>query len=288
MKAKRFLLIAAVALFALTSCEKNSPLEQKSLDIADDDAVVEAVYEDIYNSVDIAVGLFDLVMNEPGLKSSSTVLADSCPLVTIDFPDAERWPKVITIDYGAGCSGFYGATRAGKIIIEITGPRRVIGSKRTVTFENYFINGIGVEGTRTVENMGPNNNGNVVFKIVLENGKLVLPDGKELLRESVREREFIAGFATNNPWDDECLITGFVNGTNYEGLRYQNTIITALHWKRVCAFFVSGIVEIKVSGVEPFTLDYGDGECDAVATVSRGDQSREITLRFRHRKMIVR
>jgi hypothetical protein len=34
------------------------------------------------------------------------------------------------------------------------------------------------------------------------------------------------------------------------------------------------------SGQElPITMDYGDGECDAKAVVSRGDQSKEILLR---------
>jgi len=48
---------------------------------------------------------------------------------------------------------------------------------------------------------------------------------------------------------------------------------------------VSGTKRFEVEGIEPFDLDYGDGECDAYATITRGDESREITLRFRHPKL---
>ncbi|MCK7533994.1 MAG: hypothetical protein MZV63_24705 [Marinilabiliales bacterium] len=41
----------------------------------------------------------------------------------------------------------------------------------------------------------------------------------------------------------------------------------------------------EMEGIEPFDLDYGDGECDANATISRGDESKEITLRYRHPKL---
>jgi len=66
---------------------------------------------------------------------------------------------------------------------------------------------------------------------------------------------------------------------------YTNTISTALYWKRVCRFVVSGIVKIERAGMDPIELNYGTGECDALATVTRGGESKEITLRHRHRLM---
>ena len=86
-----------------------------------------------------------------------------------------------------------------------------------------------------------------------------------------------------NIWDDECLVTGTATGKTINGYTYTNTIMTALHWKRVCEFLVSGVIRFEREGVEAFELDYGDGECDAVATLKRGDQSKVITLRHRHR-----
>ncbi len=53
---------------------------------------------------------------------------------------------------------------------------------KTVTFENYYFNGIKVEGTKVIENMGYNNNLNLVFSVQLMNGKLTLPEGQTIER----------------------------------------------------------------------------------------------------------
>jgi hypothetical protein len=286
MKIKVFLMIAALAMFSLSSCKKNAVLEQSSVDIADDDAVSDAIYDDVFNTVDVADMILEgFQKGEPSKSESYVVLSDSCPLVIITHPSDAIWPKTITVDYGTGCTGFYENTRSGKIIIVVTGPRKQTGSIRTVTFDNYYINGIKVEGTHEAENKGYNSNQNMLVSVTLTGGKLTLPDGKTIERSFEHQREWIAGLTTKNPWDDECLITGTATGVNINGVAYTRTILTALHWERVCRFVVSGIIKVEREGAEPFEIDYGTGECDAIATVTRGDESKEITLKFRHRLM---
>ena len=280
MKTKIFLPIASLAILLLISCSKKDLLDQTSIDLADDDAVSEAIFEDIFNSIDNAE-----IILEDFLKGDTKSLSESgtCPIITIDRPPDTKWPKTVTIDYGTGCTGFYDNTRAGKIIIEVTGPRLSPGSVKTVTFDNYFFNGIKVEGVKKIENMGINNDQNMVFSVSLTGGKLTLPDDKTIERSFERQREWIAGRDTKNIWDDEFLITGTATGVNIKGLSYTNTIITALHSKRACRFIVSGVVKIEREGKETVELNYGDGKCDAIAVVTKGDESREITLRHRHR-----
>jgi hypothetical protein len=82
------------------------------------------------------------------------------------------------------------------------------------------------------------------------------------------------------------LITGSANGKNINGITYTNTIITALQWKRACSFIVSGVVKIERDGVPPVEMNYGTGECDAKAVVTRGGESKEILLKNRHRNMV--
>ena len=287
MKTKIFLMITALVLLAFTSCKKDmSLLEQSSIDLADDDAVSEAVFEDVFTNIDDATIALDDAMKNGDSKSTLLVIEDACPTVTVVHPATGIWPKVITIDYGTGCTGFYNNTRSGKIIINVTGPRREEGSKRTVTFDNYYFNDIKVEGTKLFENLGPNDGGNIVISVSISGGKLTLPDGKTLEREADHQREWVAGFMTPNKWDDECLVTGSASGKNADGISYLRTITSALHWKRVCAFIVSGVVTIEREGAEPLSLDYGTGECDNKAVVSRGGESKEIQLRHRHRNWI--
>jgi hypothetical protein len=283
MKIKFYLMIGALAILSFSSCNKDAAVDQSSLNIADDDAVSDAVFEDVFNTVDNAEIILDDFQKKGEAKS--IVVPDTCPAVTIDHPSDAVWPKTITIDFGDGCEGLYKITRAGRIIIVVTGPRLEVGTTKTVTFENYYFNGIKVEGTKVFENMGYNDNQNVVIEVALTGGKLTLPDSKTIERSFVHQREWVAGLLTRNIWDDECMITGTAEGVNINGISYTNTITTALHWKRVCRFVVSGVILIEREGREPVTLDFGTGECDALATVTVGDKSKEITLRHRHRLM---
>lgn len=285
MKTKVFLMILSLAVISFTSCNKETaPLDQTSVNLVDDNAVSDVAFEDISNTVDNASIILENALGKGDLKSG-TMLADSCPNVTVDNLAAGVWPKTITVNYGTGCSGFYNTTRSGKIIITVSARRNVTNSTRTVTFNNYFFNGIKVEGTKEFKNLGPNANQNVVFSVKLTGGKLTLPDGKTIERAFEHQREWIAGWATKSIEDDEWLITGVATGKNIDGIAYTNTITTALHLKHVCEFPVSGVIKFERTGVEPVVLDYGKGECDAIAILKRGDQTKDIILKHKHRLM---
>jgi hypothetical protein len=286
MRTGFFLMIASVTILSFISCQKeSSTVEQAGINIADDDAVSDAVFEDVFSTTDNAGIILDQ-LSKNGDSKSIEVLADSCPVITITHPETGIWPKTVTIDFGDGCSGLYDNTRSGKIIMEVTGPRLETGSKRTVTFENYYFNGIRVEGTKVVENTGYNENQNLVCSVSLSGGKLTLPDGRFIERSFAHQREWIAGLLTKNIWDDECLITGTATGTTIEGISYTNTITTALHWQRTCFFIVSGIVTMERDGKEAVELNYGSGDCDAVAVVTKVGESKEILLRHKMRTMV--
>jgi hypothetical protein len=287
MKTRFYMMTASIVILSFTSCQKDTTTtDQASINMADDDAVSDAVFEDIFSTTDNADIILDQMAKGADTKSM-VVLADSCPTVTITNPETGIWPKILTVDFGEeGCSGLYDNSRAGKIIIEVTGPRLETGTKRTVSFENYYFNGIKVEGTKVVENTGYNENQNLVCSVTLTGGKLTLPDGRFIERSFVHQREWIAGLLTKNIWDDECLVTGTATGISLEGVGYTNTIMTALLWKRVCFFIVSGVVKIEREGKPDVEINYGTGECDAKAVVTKGGESKEILLRHKIRTMV--
>jgi len=288
MKSKIFFMITALAVISIFSCKKDTStsgvVDQTSLNLADDDAVTDVVFEDVYNTADNASIILDQVSKSLD-ATAFTVVSDSCPIITITRPTAAMWPKTVTVDYGTSCTGINGNVRSGKIIIDITAPRLEVGSKRTVTFADYFFNGIKVEGTKVLDNMGYNNNQNLVISVKLTDGKLTLPDGRIIERTTDHQREWIGGLLTKNIWDDECLITGTASGKNVEGVAYTNTITTALHWTRACRFIVSGVVNIQREGKDAIQLDYGTGDCDAKAVVIKDGVSKEILLKNKHRSM---
>ena len=285
MKTKVLMMITALAVLSFSSCKKDSSsavMDQTSLNLADDDAVTDVVFADVFNTADNATIILDQMGKSIDAKSL-TVMTDSCPTIIITRPTAALWPKIVTVDYGTSCTGINDNVRSGKIVIEVTGPRLQSGSKRTVTFVNYFFNGIKVEGTKVLENMGYNSNQNLVISVKLTGGILTLPDGKTIERTTDHQREWIAGLLTKSIWDDEWLITGTSTGKNIDGVAYTNTIMTALHSTRACRFIVSGVVKIERTGKTPVVLDYGTGECDAKAVVTSGGVSKEILLKNKHR-----
>jgi hypothetical protein len=284
MKTKIFLMIACAVLLSFPSCMKDSNLiDQASVNMADDDAVTDVAFEDVFNTVDNAtIILENFISQGKGNFESAVIQADSCPTITIS---AGSFPKTISIDYGSGCTVFNGSTRKGIINIVVTDRRSVVNSSRTVTFDNYSFNGIKLEGTKVLKTLGLNNNQNMVMSITLTNGKLTLPDGKIIERAFDHQREWIAGWGTKSIWDDECLITGTATGKNINGVAYTNTILTPLHWNRLCEFLVSGAIKFERSGSDPVVLDYGTGTCDSKATVQKGTQTKEITLKHKHRLM---
>jgi hypothetical protein len=283
MKTQIFRLITAAIIISLLSCQKDtSLLDEESINIADDDAVSEAIFEDVFSTADNASIISEDLAKGEDSKSGTAVIADSCPTITVTR-QGPIWPKTITVDYGTGCTGLNDNVRKGKIVIVVTAPRLDSGAKRTVTFVDYYFNDIKVDGTKVLETVGFNTNQHLVVSVKLTGGKLTLPDGKTILREVNHQREWIAGLLTKNIWDDECLVSGNATGVNINGIAYTNTIMTALHWTRACRFIVSGVVKMERGEAEPVMLDFGTGECDAKAVVTRGDESKEITLRNRHR-----
>ena len=274
--------IALLAVFAFTSCEKDDGVELTGTEMVEDDATVSALFEDIEQVVDSGLAMVDISPDKAVSLKNTT--PGTCPLVTFEVTQGTFWPVTITIDYGEGCEGFYGQTRKGKIIISLTNGYRVPGSVKTITLENYYINDILVEGTKTITNMGRNGNDNLYFQIELAGGKVTFPDGTVIERSSVREREWIAGEETWTIWDDEYLISGSATGTNFQGETYTHTITSDLHVAASCRFILSGVVLIDRTDMDvPFELDYGDGTCDNKAVIRRGEAEKEIELRYRHR-----
>lgn len=288
MKTKRFFTVffslAVFAAFLFTSCEKNNDVKvsDEDIEIAEDEAFIDMVFEDLMNEIDAI---------ESGLLKSTE---EGCADVTFTVADT-IW--TITVDYGDGCEQMiqnrFGVVidtivRKGKVLIERKGRFLQEGSYRTVTLENFSINGIQIEGTRTVENKGLDQNLHMWFTIELQNGKITTPDGIEITRNSQRERHWVAGANTPGILDDEFKIWGTVNGMTAFGEDYSCTIIDSLHVKMACRLIVGGQVEIVVGERDPVVLDYGNGECDANATLKRDGQSRQIMLRYRPRLRIAR
>lgn len=279
MKKISLLLSTLVLLFsvAIISCDKNENTEDNNPSLtllsAEDEVLEDILWNTIDADVDYVGGLMDL-------KSYKSVL-DTCPMIIVEHPDSAYFPRTVIIDYGEDyCETFHGRAKKGKIIIHITRPIYEEGSIRTVTFENYFIAEHQIEGVKTLINKGINDSGNMNFDVTLADGKVTFPDQTEATREMVHNREWITGMDTPRYWwDNEWLSRGTAQGMHRDGKAYENTILEPVLVKAVCRFPVSGTIEILISDLPyPVLLNYGDGACDNLATLTFGDQVWEIEL----------
>ena len=258
--------------FFFQSCEKEVEINEEILETVQEEALATAIFDDIFAEIEKGeASAF------PG-KSGEIETTTSCPSVTID-PIGPNFPKTITIDFGEACEGENGNVRSGKIIFIISGRHYVEGSVKSVTFENFFINGFQVEGTKTITNMGRKENQNMYWKIEVVGAQITSPEGITFQWESVREREWTAGEDTPFYFrDDVYEITGYTSGINRFQKEFTVTIQNPLVVKMNCPFIVQGTLLIQLEGRPDAILDYGNGECDNIATITVNGETKRIRL----------
>ncbi|OWY21519.1 hypothetical protein C7N43_08520 [Sphingobacteriales bacterium UPWRP_1] len=254
--------------FSFTACQKEETnLNEQAIITADNEGTGEDLFTDADDISDVYAESF--------LGSGKT--SDECPTITTTAP-AGTFPNTITIDFGTECVGEGGRTRSGQIVITVSDSMQNVGATRTKTFVNYFVNGIQIEGTYTVVNNGPNENGNPTFTHTLTGGAITLPDGTTATREATHTVTVIEGANTPGRWDDVVAITGNSSGVNKNGVAYTCVITEQLIKRHNCRWIVSGVKEITRNG-EVSTLDFGDGDCNRFAILTTPDgETHEIRL----------
>ncbi len=274
---KKLLFITAIAgVTLLSSCSNDEVGSQDIIEEMDIDS--EEALESSYEDVDMIVEAGMETLEISGRIEEDDLL--ECADITKDDEN-----KMITIDFGEGCEGPGGRIRAGKIIISYNDHRLVPGAFREATFDGFSVDGVLVEGTRRVENISESLDDDPTFSITLTGGKLTFEDETTVTRQAAITRTWLRA---NNPLDDEAEVEGNASGSRRDGITYSMEIIERLVYKRAC--WARGVF-VPVSGVKQFTsgenvaiLDYGNGECDYLATVTiNGGEPFEITLRPRSR-----
>lgn len=266
---KKFLILSVGISLMLGSCGKFRYDKDQSAEI---NHKVESAFDEMTNISDQAItGNMvyykngEVIVTHPGDKPVQAKTACNV-IITIDTTGSL---KTVTVDYGtSNCDCNDGKTRRGKIVTTFTGPYMAPGTIITHTPVDYYVNDIKIDGTKTVENMGLNSNGQPYFNVQID-GVATLTSGETLTYTSTRVRTWTTGFNTLlNRFDDEYDITGTANGVFSSGGGYTANITAPIHVKVGCGFPVSGTIEITPQNHPVRTVDYGSGSCDATFTVT--------------------
>lgn len=273
------LLLLALGFCSLSSCKKESDETNVYKEASTDHATAEYLFEDIHKQVYEAVeqGKRDI----SGGKRSAGFILENCASVTITPFDLTSWPKQVTIDFGeTNCQGSDGNYRRGILSVIATGWYRDSLSVFTITPDNFFINDYKLEGTKVITNQGHNELEEMLFTISVINGKVTRPDEVVIYWSSERTRRWVEGEYTAWPvwFDDVYLVEGNATGTTTHGKKFSINIVSPLRVELSCPWIVSGNLQVFPEGMLTRYLDYGNGGCDNLASVSVGNVSFVVKL----------
>lgn len=320
----------SLVLFIFTSCEEEDVEEILNENIVinqstDDNSDVEAEFDDVGSTIDDVLGDSEVedVLNGRTEETVIITTDDGCE-VTVTIDEAEvsgaNKSRKVTIEFDGNCTGQKtGRLRQGKIISVVTVPQKtqivttdgvsveidtpfnlqMPDAQRVVTFENYSVNGIKVEGTRLVENLADSITSVPKHGVSVTDGKLTYPanengevatttwssertrewaDGTTLIQFPIFANGSVKAFDVRVPdlnfFNDVFKVYGTSGGINREGNTYTMTIeettpieIHTACWTDNVFMPVKGLVTVVSEG-NTALVDYGDGTCDRVYTVT--------------------
>jgi hypothetical protein len=266
----------------INACKKEKTSEELEYDTqtSEDNSLAEGTFNDVNTMANEAMENDSLSTFR--VSSPENTMLSICATIT-NTPDGSGGGTIILNFGSTNCLCRDNRYRRGIINISYTGSYRDSGTVINTSFDNYFVGKdstrmFKVTGTKTVTNNGHNANHNMNFSINV-NGHLTNVNGLTMDWTSVRNREWINGEITPGIFsDDEYVITGSASGTNFEGNSFTVNITNGLHIK-FCPYITEGTFELTPSGKPTRTFDYGDGTCDALATLTINGRTFNISLR---------
>ncbi|HEU4574754.1 MAG TPA: hypothetical protein VFS36_07095 [Chitinophagaceae bacterium] len=300
------LLLRPVLLFlavagSIGSCKKEnsgnqSPQQQETavLTSTQSDAEADVVFNDVFDNVmgvnnDVGMQGTGVFGRMAGREGSSTAKEDSvapCFTITVNkLNPGSFFPVQVIIDFGEGCEGKDGRIRKGKLVATYTGRLIIPGNAASVTFEDFYLDSIKVEGTVTITNSGTL--AARQFTLDVQEAKLSKPGGNYTQWSAHRTITQTEGMITPDfPLDDAFSIEGNSQGLARQNnllVTWQTSITTPLLKRFLCHWFVQGTVKAVLSNSNngnqwTAILDYGNGNCDRKATITINGVEHEISL----------
>lgn len=263
--------LLGLLMITLISCSDDpDPIEaEPSLAVVEDEFAINAAYEDLdFLTLD--------VLQSSGLGLRTQSVADLCANANVTHDENG---KKITVDFGSGCTSPNGVIRKGKILLSYTGSNFLFpGTSIAATFDGYEVNGLKIQGKRTITNGGIDLiNSKVTLNVKIENGIITWPDNSFVTYTSSQVRQVTLGSEGY-----EVAVTGTASGKSREGFDYTAAVTESLIINEECAR--TGVY-IPSKGLLAFTyqgfavsVNYGTGDCDKVVEITYPGGSKEITL----------
>lgn len=288
MKMKKFTLIA-LSFGLITSCSEDG------VSGFSENLSTTTVMETI-NSIAFEEDIDDLVSESMNLISSTTsarsadTAADKGPkrfkgdkygdCATV-VEDEENNTKTIT--FSEDCEGKRGQVRSGTMIVTYSETQAEAGSFRQVTYNDFYLNGVKIEGTRRTEIISIDESGSKTMRTSMSDGKMIYEDGTFETKNS----EMTRYTHVENSEKQYSSLTGSKSAVSTEGVNFSMEITTPIKFVYNCDDLgfrkrgkipVEG-VKVSIDGDQTITTDFGDGNCDTLVEVTKDGEVETVDLK---------
>jgi hypothetical protein len=264
MKLKHLFLTSCLALL-IVSCSKDEATPTEAFDVSQikTSSEIDGYTEDISAIIDNQIDV------QTSVSGKSLVVPESilppCATITTVIT-ANSWIR--TIDFGTqGCALPNGNVYKGKMIITKTTSTTPFTKTFAITFDSFYVNDKKIEGTKTIVRTLTTTAPIHPISTMTMNITVTYPNGFAYVRTGTRISEMVEGFTTA-VWNDNIFkVTG--NWTTTRPNWSQTSTITApLFFRMNCQYrLVRGKIEV-VRNTNLALIDYGDGTCDNLATIT--------------------
>ncbi|MBV1923091.1 MAG: hypothetical protein KUG68_03590 [Flavobacteriaceae bacterium] len=263
-------LIISVLFISCSSDDNDDVIEDDNLSIEDTTRAAQ-VDNIVENSLNIMENGY--VESEEG-RASMVTFFPACTTITIN-PDGAGGGMIV-LDFGDSCTLNNGSVVSGKINLTYNA---IVNGSRTIqyNYENFTYNTHGVSGGGTVlreienDNGNPQSTVNETITVNLSNTDITAT------REAFRIAEWTEGVGSGTWTDNVYSVTGNWETTFSNGFSRSGEVITPLIRKLSCIYLVSGRIEITQQLLTG-AIDFGDGECDNLATLIFNGQEFPIII----------
>ncbi|WP_426486306.1 hypothetical protein [Flavobacterium sp. 2] len=285
MKTKIFFIGTLAALSFFVSCNSDEKTNDgSSAAITKDEIItnskIDASIDDVTN---IAEDQFSAQQNVTAKPSGPVKnFLPSCATITTVLTN-NTWTR--TVDFGVeGCTLENGNTVKGKMVISFSNDFSTSTQTISYTFDGFYHNGKKLQGSksivRTVKTTDLLATAHPVFTASIDM-TITFDDGGVYTRKGTLVKEQVEGFDTWFNWDDNAyLVTGSGTTTFPNGDTFSAEITTPLQFKASCkkSIPVKGVLSITKNGATA-VIDYGDGTCNTLATITKDGVTEEVDLK---------
>ncbi|MEL6918779.1 MAG: hypothetical protein AAFO99_13740 [Bacteroidota bacterium] len=258
-----YLLLAGIL---FVSCESDDENTTEANDVPSAEVVTFSQYQDAQSATDEIDGVVGDVFGQvsgTNKDASSDKITDCVEVTSTTEEDLVN----IMIDYGEACELPNGDIVSG--VINVSYDTSIADEIEIVYgLENYTYNDIKISGEATAVYDFENENGNISYS---SNSNLDFEWSDGLTASGVTASSSETVFEnSDDTFSIYSLITGNSSTDFSNGDIYTTEITTPLRTELRCVYIVSGVL-VETENAETLTTDYGDGECDDVATQTDGN-----------------